>query len=138
MNLCVLQLEAAQRLSGETPGNSDFRAMSVVVDYYSQAQASLQIGRQSFEPQPNVDCQMVRFMLRAPKERLSVPSEQGFLRLVNICFGSRRKTLRNNLKSVFPQEAVDNAISQLRLSDTIRPQELTVDDFAALATILCP
>ena len=133
----MLQLEAAQRLCNETPGNSDFRAMSVVVDFYSQATGSLHIGRQSFEPPPNVDCQMVRFVLRHPDKRLAVPSEQSLLRLVNICFGSRRKTLKNNLKAVFPQANISSAIQELQLPENIRPQELTVDNFAALARILC-
>lgn len=111
--------------------------MSVLVDFYSQATGSIQIGRQSFEPKPNVDCQMVRFALRPPLDRLEVPSEQALLRLINVCFGSRRKTLRNNLKSVFSQEAVSSAINQLQLPENVRPQELEVADFAALTKILC-
>ncbi len=133
-----MQLEAAQRLCGENPGNSDYRAMSVLVNYYSKASASMRIGRASFEPQPNVDCQMVRFTLSAPGDRLNVPSEQALLRVVNICFGSRRKTLRNNLKAVFPLDAVMSAMQVADLGDNVRPQELTVQDFAALARTLCP
>lgn len=132
-----MQLEAAQRLCGENPGNSDYRAMSVLVDFYSTATASMQIGRASFEPQPNVDCQMVRFELRRPEDRLEVPSEQALLRIVNICFGSRRKTLRNNLKAVFPLDHVITAMQAARLGENVRPQELMVQDFAALARTLC-
>ena len=112
--------------------------MSVLVEFYSKATASMQIGRTSFEPQPNVDCQMVRFELRKPEDRLEVPSEQALMRIVNICFGSRRKTLRNNLKAVFPLDAILPAMQAARLGDNVRPQELTVSDFAALARTLCP
>lgn len=136
-NKHVLQLEAAQRLSGEAPGNSDYRAMSAVVEFYSFATTSLRIDRTCFNPQPNVDCQMTRFRLKSPMERLEVPSEQGLMKMINVSFGSRRKTLKNNLKAVYPLQTVTAAMENAGLSDTVRPQELSIEKYAALAKWLC-
>ena len=107
-----LQLEAAQRLTGELSGNSDYRAMSVAVEFYSTA-----------------GC----VTLKPPAERLPVASEKAFLKFVNVCFSSRRKTLRNNLRAVFSPEAVDGALGKVGLKETVRPQELSAIDFAALS-----
>lgn len=127
-----MQLEAAQRLSGEQQGNSDFRAMSVLVDFYSTAVMGMKIDRSSFHPPPHVDCAMVLFRLKQAQERPLVPSEEQFLRFVDTCFSSRRKTVRNNLKQAYDSAAVEAAVGALGLAWNVRPQELHVDKFAAL------
>ena len=132
-----MQREAAQRLCGETGGNSNYRAMSAVVEFYSSAIGCMQIDRTNFNPQPLVDCQMVRFKLKGSRERLQVPSEQGLMKIVNVSFGSRRKTLKNNLKAVYPLQTVVGAMKSSGLGETVRPQELSIEEFAALATKLC-
>lgn len=121
---------------GEVSGNSDYRAMSVLVEFYSAAEAVTLIGRECFEPQPRVDCCMVRFKLKPPGERLPVTSEKAFLKFVNVCFSSRRKTLRNNLRAVFSQEAVEGALLKVGLQENVRPQELSAADFVGLAAEL--
>ena len=132
-NNLSLQLEAALRLSGDLPGTSDYRAMSVLIDFYSSVRMGMRINRTAFTPQPHVDCAMVHFRLKPTEKRLPVPSEQAFTQLVNVCFSSRRKLIRNNLKAAFPLDAVIAAMHKLGLSDKIRPQELGLIDYAALA-----
>jgi 16S rRNA (adenine1518-N6/adenine1519-N6)-dimethyltransferase len=107
--------------------------MSVLVEFYSAAESVMLIGRECFEPQPRVDCSMVRFKLKPPCERLSVTSEKVFLGFVQVCFSSRRKTLRNNLRAVYSQAMIASALEKTGLQENVRPQELTAADFVALA-----
>lgn len=110
--------------------------MSVFVEYYSTATMGMFVSRNAFDPKPNVDSAMVHFKLKDAAERLEVPSEQAFTRLVNVSFSSRRKVLRNNLKAAYNPVEVEQAMKELDISYDARPQELSVEDFAALANKL--
>lgn len=110
--------------------------MSALVEFYSKPDPAMHIHRHHFQPQPNVDCQMVNFRLKRFQERPKVPSEQAFLHLLRVAFSSRRKTLHNNLKAVFPAKKVLSALEALDLKLTVRPQDLHAEDFAAILRIL--
>lgn len=103
-----------------------------MVGFYSTAVLGMRIDRTAFRPMPHVDCAMARFALKQPAERLEVPSDEALLRLVNICFSARRKTLKNSLGAAFDAGEVRAAMHKLGMAPTIRPQELQVEDFAAL------
>ena len=103
-----------------------------MVDFYSNAFLGMPVGRSAFYPPPHVDCALVNFKLKSASERLAVPSEVVFAQFVEMCFHSRRKLLKNSLRSKFPSSAVLEALQGLRLGENSRPQELTAEDFAEL------
>lgn len=133
-----MQLEAAQRLTGDSEGDSDYRRMSAFVEFYSTPERSLYISRKNFEPQPHVDCQMVNFRLKREAERFPVPSEKAFNHILTVSFSSRRKTLHNNLRAIFPADEVIKALDQLKLPKQVRPQQLNAEHFASISRILSP
>lgn len=128
----LLQLEAAQRLTGRSQGDSEKRAMNIMVDFYSTASLGMSISRTSFYPPPHVDCALAKFVLKSAEDRLAVPSEGGFCEFIEMCFRSRRKTLKNSLRSSYATSFVLRALEDLGLAENSRPQELTVESFAAL------
>jgi 16S rRNA (adenine1518-N6/adenine1519-N6)-dimethyltransferase len=60
------------------------------------------------------------------KERLPVKSDRAFRVLVKTAFNQRRKTMRNAVKSLFTQEALQNDLF------TRRAETLSVKEFADL------
>ena len=61
----MLQLEAANRLVLSSPGDADYRAFSVFVQYYCErAEVMFTVDRNAFNPRPRVDSAVVRFELR--------------------------------------------------------------------------
>ena len=78
-----LQEEAAVRMIQETPGASDFRAMSIETQFYSQATPLFTIHKTEFSPMPDVNGMVVDFALRLPQER-ALTDATGFLAMVSI------------------------------------------------------
>ena len=50
-------------------------------------------------------------------------------RLVNTAFQQRRKTLRNALKQLLPTEAIES----LNIDTSVRPENITLQEFVALS-----
>lgn len=78
----MFQEEAALRLTQITPGASDFRAMSIETQYYSQATPLFTVPRMEFSPVPDVNGLVVDFALHLPDDR-AVDDAQGFLAMVS-------------------------------------------------------
>lgn len=132
----MVQKEAAQRLCAK-PGSRECGAVSVGVHYRCEPEILFDVGRSSFMPPPNVDSAVIRLnMLREPPVR--VQDEGLFFQLVKAAFGKRRKTLVNSVSSSLPfEKAVLTAgLKECGLSETIRAERMTMENFAALCNVL--
>jgi 16S rRNA (adenine1518-N6/adenine1519-N6)-dimethyltransferase len=69
-----------------------------------------------------------------PGERasLKIADEKKFLEFIGTCFGQKRKTLRNNLRSVMPDEGIHVALAACGLRPDARAEQLSLGQFAAL------
>ena len=83
-------------------------------------------------PQPKVSSVLVAFERRdAPP--VDVRDESAFFRFVQSAFAHRRKTLRNSLMaSGLDRVAVEEAMAACGLDALVRPEELSIDDYARL------
>lgn len=132
----MVQKEAARRLCAP-PGSRECGAVSVGVHYRCRPEVLFDVGRSSFMPPPNVDSAVIRLnMLREPP--VSVTDEELFFRLVKAAFGKRRKTLVNSVSSSLPFEkaVLIDVLKECGLSETIRAERMTMDDFAKLSNLL--
>ena len=118
----MLQAEVAGRLAA-TPGTKAYGRLSVMAQYHCRIEPLFAVGAPSFTPPPEVDSTFVRL---AARER--VPCNVATLReLLRLCFGQRRKTLGNTLKSLAPDWTA------LKLDPKRRAETLAVGDYVALA-----
>ncbi len=78
--------------------------------------------------------------MRLPGERdqLHVEQEAEILKFVQMCFGQKRKTLRNNLRVMFSVEQGEAALSSGGLPGDARAEQLTLAQFAELFRRLRP
>ena len=89
------------------------------------------IGPSAFRPVPKVDSSFVRLLPH--RERLYPIVDSGsFARLVAQAFSQRRKTLRNSLRSLLSETAIQSC----GLDPDCRPERLAVADFVCLANAL--
>eukprot|EP00884_Botryococcus_braunii_P007266 jgi/Botrbrau1/16540/Bobra.0327s0007.1 len=132
----MLQEEVANRVTSAMPGTSEYRAMSIFVQFYSVSKYLFRISRKAFFPVPGVDSAFVHFRLLAVGERPWVSNQDRFWALVKSAFSQRRKTLRNSLKSLYNAEAVVEGLRSLGLNDMVRAEELTLANFVALFSAL--
>ncbi len=133
----MVQKEAAERLCA-TVGTREAGAVTVAVSYYAEPQILFGVGRQSFMPPPNVDSAVIKLNIRqAPPVKLN--SETEFFKFVKACFAQRRKTLVNTVSnsSGYNKEKLKNILDRLQISQTVRSEQLTMQQLAAISNALC-
>lgn len=131
--LLMLQDEVAIRLSQTEPGGPDWRAMNIIVHYYSNPKYLFKIDRTKYIPAPKVHGAVVEFNLKSAEERVSVPDERAFLSLVKKSFLQRRKALRNALQPLVSSAEALVALEAIGLTADARAQELGLEEFVKLA-----
>lgn len=133
----MVQKEAADRLCAEV-GSRESGAVTVAVNYYSEAEKLFGVSRGSFMPAPNVDSAVIRLNV-AEKPRVDVKDEKLFFRMVKSAFGQRRKTISNSVTSglSLSKDAFKIACENAGVSPTARAEALTLDELASLANAIC-
>lgn len=129
----MVQKEAAVRLCAPL-GTREVGAVTVAVNYFAEPHALFDVGRGSFMPQPNVDSRVIRLDIRENPPKC-VLDEKMFFKTVRAAFCMRRKTLLNSVSAgmSLPKGSVREAISAAGLPENIRPEQMSMEDFAALA-----
>jgi len=123
----MLQKEVVERLSAK-PGSGDWGRLSVMVQYYCQAEYLFTVPPSAFRPQPKVESAIVRLR---PHPRLPHPAKDMRLleRLLREAFGQRRKMLRSSLSRLLDVSAIEAAGVEAGL----RPEQLDLAGFVRLA-----
>jgi 16S rRNA (adenine1518-N6/adenine1519-N6)-dimethyltransferase len=122
----LIQKEVAQRLVAE-PGQRAYGFLTVATALFFDAELLFEVKPAAFHPPPEVDSAAVRLTPRERAREGSPADTAGFLRFVGQCFRHKRKTIRNNLASVYGQALVDNW-PEARL----RAEQLSLDQFAEI------
>lgn len=89
----MVQKEVAERIVAKE-GGKDYGVLSIMIDFYGNAQISRIVSRKMFYPQPNVDSAVVTIKI---KEKYPEIDKEKFYKFVQSVFLMRRKTLKNNL-----------------------------------------
>lgn len=132
----MVQKEVAQRICA-SPGGKEYGALSIAAQYYMSAQIAMHVPADQFFPPPKVDSALV-LLQRRETPPVNVKCEKEFFRTVRACFAMRRKTLANNLCTGYglsKQEALE-IIDQLGWKQTVRTEELSMQDLASLSNLL--
>lgn len=132
----MVQKEAAQRLCAEV-GTREAGAVSVAVSYYAEPHILFGVSRASFMPPPNVDSAVIQLKIRK-EPPIKVKNEKEFFRLVKCCFSQRRKTLVNAVSNTAgtDKDELRAALRALGLPETVRGEQLTMEQLAALSDII--
>ena len=128
----MLQKEVVDRLTA-SPGTRDWGRLSIMVQYYCQADYLFFVPPGAFSPPPKVDSAVVRLL---PYPTLPHPAddEDHLRRLVAQAFTQRRKAIRNSLKSLVSLEQFE----AVGIDAGLRPDQLSVADYVALANLSQP
>ena len=136
--ILMLQKEVAQRITA-SPGGRDYGYMSVMVQFYAEAEMLFSVPKEAFRPVPKVDSAVVRLNLRKAPEDVS--DAVFFERVVSASFSKRRKMLRNSLKnsSVIPPDRFDSLMERLLVSGidpSRRAETFSLSEFVLMTEIL--
>jgi len=127
----VIQLEVAARIAAR-PGRREYGYLSAACQFYAKPEVAMRIPPGAFRPPPRVTSALVRMTLPGDRAGLGITDEQRFLEFVQLCFGQKRKTLRNNLRAVAPDERIHEALGAAGLRADARAEQLSLVEFAGL------
>ena len=131
----MIQKEVAERLVSP-PGKKTYGAISVLVQYYSEAELLFNVSREVFVPKPNVDSAVIRLKPRDLSADDPAIASRMF-RLVRAGFDMRRKTIRNSFaRSGFSEEGLVKAFKNSGIDSGRRAETLSPRDFYEFASYL--
>ena len=133
----MIQREVARRICAE-PDSADRGAFSLFCQYHAQCELLFDVGPECFLPAPKVTSAVIRLI---PRSQPPVDADpEALFRLVKAAFAQRRKTLLNALSAAYgsrlSKDELRQAISDCGLSETVRGERLSLDEFSNLANIL--
>ncbi len=134
----MVQKEVADRMQSG-PGSKDYGALSLAVQYYSEAEVVANVPANCFMPRPNVGSAVIK--LTRHKAPVVEPKNPDLMfRIIRAAFNQRRKTLLNSINNApnvaATKEQVSTALTEMNLSQTIRGEALTLEQFAMLSDLL--
>ncbi len=133
----MVQWEVAERMVAG-PGSKTYGALSVFIDYYTQAQIVWRVSKNCFYPVPAVDSAVVCLQKRSVPA-VSVRQPVLFFKIVRAAFGHRRKMLPNALEGSLPGMDKESWVVVLReagIDPQVRGEALTTQQFGLIADSL--
>lgn len=121
----MVQQEVAERFLAPSKTKL-YGAVNVAINYYSKARYGFSVSRSSFYPAPRVDSAVIHLALNKP---YTVADDTLFFAMVDKAFSMRRKQLASSLREFFSQEKIQQALVSINLAPTIRPEELSIQEW---------
>lgn len=130
----MFQKEVARKITA-APRAHDYGYLSLVTAARACAELLTDVKAGSFRPVPAVDSSVLTFR---PRPFFGSAAEEGRFRdLIKKAFSHRRKTLVNSLALCgVDKGAAASAVERAGFKPAVRPQELSLAEFAALAALL--
>lgn len=134
----MVQKEVAQRMQ-TGPGTKDYGALSLAVQYYAKPETVAYVPPNCFIPRPGVGSAVIKLNCYG-QPPVKVGDEKFLFSVIRASFNQRRKTLVNGLGNAaglpVGKEDVKSAVREMGLSETVRGETLTLEQFATLSELL--
>lgn len=131
----MVQKEVADRMQ-TGPGNKDYGALSLAVQYYAEPYIVANVPPNCFMPRPKVGSAVIR-LTRHKEPPVEVKDEKLMFDIIRASFNQRRKTLANGLnnsdKITCSKEIITEAIEKLGKGPSVRGEALSLQEFASLS-----
>lgn len=128
----MVQREFADRMIADKK-TTEYSSFTVFLQFYATVIKSFIVSPNCFYPRPKVHSSVVHCSLHPP---LIKTNPILFFQLTRTAFGKRRKMLRASLKDLYKVSEIEQALSQLKLPITARPEELSIQEFISLYDLL--
>jgi len=126
----MLQKEVVDRMAA-TPGSKTYGRLSIMLGCHFQIDALFDVDREAFDPPPDVSSAIVR-LAPLPPGTYVIDDEQRFSKLVAQAFSQRRKTIRNSLRTMVDEAALEAA----GIDPGLRPEAIAIADYVRLTNAL--
>ena len=129
----LIQKEVGERLVA-FPNNKVYGALTVRVQYLADCQIICDVPAKDFYPKPKVDSVVVKI---TPRKLDNSANDPKFLeQIIKLGFASRRKMLKNNLKSIIEPEKLTEILATFNINDQARAENLSLNQWINLSNHL--
>ena len=129
----MVQKEVGDRLSAKV-STKDYNSFTIIVNYFSKVTKLLNVSRGSFTPSPNVDSVVIE--IDKIERDIKPLDEELFFKIVNQSFKERRKTILNNLQSLYTKEKTTLILEKAMIDPSRRAETLSIDEFINLSNVI--
>jgi 16S rRNA (adenine1518-N6/adenine1519-N6)-dimethyltransferase len=126
----MVQKEVADRLAA-TPGSRDYGLLSATAQLYGEVEKLFTLPPGAFAPPPKVHSSVVRITVKPQLESLGVQEDE-FISFLKLSFAQKRKTLWNNLRIKYEENALKTAMARTGVKPAVRAEALSIEKSAAL------
>ena len=126
----LVQKEVGDRLVA-TPGTKAYGALSIRVQYLASCELVCDVPARAFYPRPKVDSVVIRLRPRELEQKAN--NSKQLETLIKLGFASRRKMLRNNLKSLIKIAELTAILENLGFNPQCRAEDLTLEEWVKLS-----
>jgi 16S rRNA (adenine1518-N6/adenine1519-N6)-dimethyltransferase len=128
----MVQREVAERIAAR-PGSRDYGLLTVTTQLFCNVELLFTLPPGAFAPPPKVHSSVLRLTVAPKAAQLGVDLKP-FLAFLKLAFGQKRKTLLNNLRSVYSN--VPAAIESAALRFDVRAEAVSLHKLAAVFRLL--
>lgn len=130
--ILMIQKEVAMRICSI---NNDRSALSVMVNFYANAEILFEVSKKSFFPEPKVESSVI--LLKRIDEYIGLVDKNNcekFFKFVSSSFLNRRKMLYHNISSSYrlDKDEVKKIFNKNGLDEKVRAQDLSVRNWIDL------
>lgn len=129
--ILMVQKEVAERICAK-PGDSSRGLLTLIVEFYAEAEILFEVGRNEFLPAPKVDSAVIKI---TPKKDLPKIEPKLFFQVVKAGFSSKRQQIHNSLNGVLhlEKDVVTKLLQDSNIDPKMRAEALTQDEWIKLA-----
>ncbi|MBV7378410.1 16S rRNA (adenine(1518)-N(6)/adenine(1519)-N(6))-dimethyltransferase RsmA [Maritimibacter dapengensis] len=127
----MFQREVAQRIVAK-PKTKAYGRLAILSQWRTEAKIVMDLPPEAFTPPPKVHSSVIH-LTALPEARYPARAET-LLRITATAFNQRRKMVRSSMKSLHPE--IEDLMGEAGIKPTSRAEELTLEQFCALARTL--
>ena len=118
-------------MKSSKPSTENYSSFSVLCQWLYNVKPSVELGPGNFWPKPNVSSRAVVFTKKESFPGCDNP--ELFMKMLRGAFSLRRKTIKNNLLTLFPVDIVDSALNESGIPFNQRSEELPLEKLLLLS-----
>lgn len=129
--ILMVQKEVAERICAK-PGSSERGLLTLIVEFYADAEILFEVPRTDFYPVPKVDSAVIK--LKTKNEKLKTIEPELFFKLVKAGFASKRQQIHNSLSGTlrWDRETVAELLSKSNIDSKLRAEDLSLEEWLKL------
>ena len=132
----TIQKEVAERITAK-PGSSERGLLTIIVEFYADAEIIMEVSRKNFYPVPKVDSAVIKLTVNRKPSTKNVEPKM-FFKIVKAGFASKRRQIHNSLAATFhwTQEETKGILMEAKINSTDRAEDLTLQNWLKLYDVL--